>query len=254
MTKNCRGIVLLIGIFAPLAVLLAGPPIAQEVRYHDFADTRALVGIPHFLNVASNLPFLVVGALGLAGCLRQRPSGAAASWTVFFAGTALVAFGSAWYHVSPSNATLVWDRLPMTVAFTALFAGLVSEHLGERLEHAALPTAITVGVGSIAWWYYADDLRIYAWVQFAPLFATVLLLAVFPARYSHRSYLAYGLAFYIFAKLAESADSAILTFTGGAVSGHTLKHLLAAMAPLWIHLMLRERKPVARPDSEPIAA
>lgn len=245
MTKRWRTTVLLIGLFAPLAVLLALPAIPQDVLYHDYADTRAFFGVPHFLNVASNVAFLVIGTLGLASWRQRRTSGAVASWTVFFAGIVLVAFGSAWYHLWPSNASLVWDRLPMTLAFMGLFAALLSEHLSERLERLALPAAIVVGIGSIAWWYYADDLRIYAWVQFAPLLTIVLLLACYPARYSHRSHLAYGIAFYMLAKWAEHADSALFAYTGDAISGHTLKHLLAAMAPLWIYLMLRERKPIA---------
>jgi Ceramidase len=245
MTKNWRVTVLLIGLFAPLAVLLAWPPIAQDVRYHAYADTRAFFGIPHALNVASNVAFLVMGALGLAGARQRRPLGAATSWSVFFAGIALVAFGSAWYHLSPSNSSLVWDRLPMTLAFMALIAALVSEHLSDRLERVVLPAAIAVGVISIAWWHYADDLRLYVWVQFGPLLAIVLLLTAFPARYSHRSYLAWGLAFYVLAKVSEHADRAIFAYTDGVISGHTLKHLVAAVAPFCVYLMLRERKPIA---------
>jgi hypothetical protein len=94
-------------------------------------------------------------------------------------------------------------------------------------------------------------LRIYAWVQFAPLLAIVLLLALFPARYSHRSYLAYGLGFYALAKVTEIADVRIASLTSGALSGHTLKHLLAALAPFCVYLMLRMRKKtvIARSDA-----
>ena len=245
MSKNWRLAVLLISLFAPLAVLLAWPPIAQDLRYHTYADTRAFFGIPHAFNVASNVSFLVIGALGLLSRQQKQSYGAAVSWSVFFAGIACVAFGSAWYHLTPSNASLVWDRVPMTIAFMALFAALLSEHLSEQLERVALAAAMIVGVGSVAWWHYADDLRLYAWVQFAPLLTIVLLWALYPARYTRRSYLAWGLAFYLLAKFAEHADNAIFAYTAGVISGHTLKHLLAAMAPLCIYLMLREREPIA---------
>ena len=58
-----------------LAALLLQAPIAQFPGYHDLADQRPLLGIPHFWNIASNLPFLLVGAAGLA-LLRRRPAGA----------------------------------------------------------------------------------------------------------------------------------------------------------------------------------
>jgi hypothetical protein len=246
-----RAPALLAALFGPLAALLILPPIADDPQYYSLADTRALFGIPSFLNVASNAAFLVVGLIGFLYCVRRRPSGATTSWTLFFAGTALVAFGSGHYHWSPGPDTLVWDRLPMTIAFMGLFAALVSEHLGERLERAVLPAAIALGLGSVLWWHYTGDLRIYAWVQFAPLLAIVLLLALFPARYSHRSYLAYGLGFYVLAKAAEIADGRMAALTSGALSGHTLKHLLAALAPFCVYLMLRARRKtdIARGDA-----
>ncbi len=37
----------------------------QAAGYHEFADTRIFLGIPNFLNVISNIPFLLVGILGL---------------------------------------------------------------------------------------------------------------------------------------------------------------------------------------------
>lgn len=253
MTRRSRAVALLAGLVAPLAALLALPPIPQDLAYHALADTRALLGIPSFLNVASNLAFLAVGGFGVAVCLRKPVPGAAASWIVFFAATALVAVGSAWYHAAPDNATLVWDRLPMTVAFMAVFAALVSEHIEPGLEKIVLPAAIAVGTGSIAWWQYAGDLRLYAWVQLAPLLTIALLLAAFPARYTHRAWLAYGLAFYLLAKAAEVGDSAVYALTANTVSGHTLKHLLAAMAPLCIALMLRARKPLDQARASAVA-
>jgi len=41
-------------------------PTPQPPAYHDFADQRPLLGLPHALNVISNMPFLIVGALGSA--------------------------------------------------------------------------------------------------------------------------------------------------------------------------------------------
>src|SRR6266436_6623193 len=111
------------------AILL--PRLPQDPSYHDFADHRTILGIRNLLNVASNLPFLFIGALGLfvtrktANVGREGPF--TESWErvaaqVLFLGVSLTAFGSAWYHLAPSNATLVWDRLPMTLVFMTLFS------------------------------------------------------------------------------------------------------------------------------------
>jgi hypothetical protein len=231
-------------LIAPLAILLFFAPIPQDPRYHALADSRAMLGLPNFLNVASNAMFLAVGALGIALCVRGKCPGARLSWTAFFAAVALVAFGSGYYHWNPSDDTLAWDRLPMTVAFSALFAALVTEHLDGTREGPVLVSAIAVGVASIVWWRHADDLRFYVWVQLAPFLVIAVLLASFPARYSDRRWLVWGFGFYALAKVAEFGDPAIFSLTSGAVSGHTLKHLLAALAPLCVYRMLRVRRPL----------
>ena len=240
-----RTLILLALLGVPLAILLiAVPPIAQDPAYHRLADDRAFFSIPNFFNVASNLAFFLVGIVGLASCMRGSPPGkskTSPAWTVFFAGTVLVAFGSAYYHWQPDDATLLWDRLPMTIAFMALFVALLSEHIDEALEKKLLVPAIVIGIASLAWWRYANDLRPYAWVQFAPLIAIVFLFFAYSARYTHRGYLLYGLAFYVLAKVAEHFDGQIFGWTSGNVSGHTLKHLLAAGAPLCVYLMLKRR-------------
>ena len=64
--NNRRLLSLLVFMLASLLGLFLLPPIVQNQDYHDFADQRTLFGIPHFWNVVSNLPFVAVGAAGLA--------------------------------------------------------------------------------------------------------------------------------------------------------------------------------------------
>jgi hypothetical protein len=244
-TLRWRQLTLLaLAAFPLLALVLGADPIPQDPRYHALADTRTLLGVPSFANVASNLAFLIVGALGLHLCLTRGVNGAARSWLVFFAGASAIAFGSAYYHWTPDDAALTWDRLPMTIVFMALLCALVSEHVRLDLERALLPLTLAIGVASIAWWRYSGDLRIYAWVQFAPLAMIVFLLIAYRGRYTHREYLGYGLAVYVLAKGAEAADGAIFELTGGTLSGHTVKHLLAAIALFAVYLMLGKRRPI----------
>lgn len=232
---------------AMLAGFMVRAPIAQNPAYHDFADRRELLGVPNLLDVASNTPFLIVGIAGIALCAGRRRPPLAASWATLFAGAALVSFGSGYYHWAPSNETLLWDRLPMTVAFMALFVALVSEHVGEALERFMLVPAVTVGMASAIWWHYTDDLRLYYWVQSTPLVCIPFVLAMYRGRYTHRIDLLYGLTLYVLAKLAETWDREIFEFTGNAMSGHTLKHLLAVGAVLAVFVMLWRRKPVVEP-------
>jgi len=233
---------------ASLALLvgaMAVDPIAQDPAYHHFADRRAALGIPNFLNVASNLGFLLAGAAGLALCIRREGQGATFSWSVLFLGAMLVAAGSGYYHWAPDNASLVWDRLPMTIGFMGLFVALLSEHIHPKLERYMLLPALLVGAASVAWWHHADDLRFYAWVQFMPLVTISLLVALYPGRYTHRRYLVYGLVCYLAAKVAEALDPQIYAASGELLSGHTLKHLLAALALYYVYVMLRRRMPVS---------
>lgn len=232
---------------AMLALFLSRAPIAQDLAYHNFADRRTFCGIPNMLDVASNIAFLIVG---IAGVLfwRARRGQLAPSWLVLFAGTALVFFGSGYYHLAPRNATLLWDRLPMTIAFMGLFVALISEHVGPQLERYLLVPAVVIGLASAVWWHFTDDLRWYLWVQFMPLVCIPFLLAAFPGRYTHRMYLLYALGFYVLAKFAELWDREIYSLTGNLFSGHTLKHLLAAGGVLWILVMLKRRTPIAASD------
>ena len=241
-----RRVALLIAIvLAPLLyLLLLHAPMPQGKGYHFFADTRTCLGIRNFGNVASNLAFLLAGIIGAIGCYRDRKVGARLSWMVFFTGVALVFAGSVYYHATPNDDTLVWDRLPMTLAFMGLFAALMSEHLGAQFERPVLIPALVIGVASVVWWRYTDDLRLYIWVQLAPLLAIPFLLTMFPGRHTHRAYLLYGLVFYALAKVAEHYDRETYALTSLFISGHSVKHLLAAMAPLFLYLMLKRRRAV----------
>ncbi|WP_157267414.1 ceramidase domain-containing protein [Azohydromonas aeria] len=224
---------------AALAALALHGPIAQPVSYHAFADERTLLGIPNFWNVVSNLPFVLLGLAGLWR-LRRRPPGVlpglAACHAAFFAGAVGIGLGSAWYHLRPDSATLAWDRLPMTVAFMAFFAIVLGEHLGVRLARRALPALLLAGLGSVLYWVLSErlggsDLRPYLLVQFLPVLLTPLILLLFPSRLTRVGWLWLLLALYVVAKGVEHFDAALYEHLGG-LSGHTLKHLLAA-GSLW---------------------
>ncbi len=237
-----REAVLLVLVFGPLlALLLFWKPIPQDPGFHVFADIRSCLGVQNFGNVASNLLFLVVGVIGMAWCWRNPGTTARRSWFVFFLGVALVFFGSGYYHWAPNDDSLVWDRLPMTVAFMALFSAMLTEHVSEKHELALLVTSLAVGAGSVILWKYTNDLRVYGWTQATPLVVIPFLLAAYPARFTHRAWLLYGAAAYGVAFTIQWFDYGIYRLTMTGISGHSLKHLVAAAAPFCVYLMLRRR-------------
>ena len=236
---------------AALAAVMALPPIAQDPSYHAFADRRGLLGISSFLNVVTNLAFLAVGMAGISLCVRRRHGlGARWAWMACFTGVALVSLGSGYYHLAPDNSTLVWDRLPMSVGFMALSIAVLAEHVNLRLEKYLLAPAIVLGLASVITWHYTDDLRLYVLVQFLPLLLLPAVLLLFDSPYTHRGLLLLALAVYVIAKLAEHYDRAVFEMTGEIVSGHSLKHLLAALALFVVYGMLRHRTPRVEPAGQ----
>ncbi len=229
-----------------LAALLADP-VAQDPAYHLFADRRSLFGIPNFLDVVSNLPFALVGAAGLYFVSRGTSDASnSTAWRVFFIGVFLTAFGSGYYHLAPDNDTLVWDRLPMTIAFMGFVAIIIGEYLSERLAKTLLLPLLVAGAASVFYWAHTEalgrgDLRAYALVQFLPMLLIPLVIVLYRGRSDLGPYVGWMVFFYIAAKLLEFFDTAIFA-AGDIVSGHSLKHVFAAMAPASLLYGLRQRR------------
>jgi hypothetical protein len=117
-------------------------PIPQDPAYHRLADARPFLGLPNFLNVVSNAPFLVAGFCGLCNVLRRRNEEflepwVRGPWIVLTAALLLTGFGSSYYHWNPTDSTLFWDRLPMAVGFASVLGIMIIERidlgLGRRL-------------------------------------------------------------------------------------------------------------------------
>jgi hypothetical protein len=236
-----------------LAAALWLPAMPQPVAYHDFADHRAYFGVANFLDVASNLAFLLAGALGLVVSLRrqtrfERP-GERIPYAIFFAGMLLTAAGSAYYHLAPDNTRLFWDRLPMTIAFTSLVAAQIADRVSARAGLALIVPLLAAGVVSVVYWRVTEDagagnVMPYGVLQAYAGLVLALLVGLLPSRYTHGNQLWWVLAAYALAKVVEHFDREVLA-RGGVVSGHTLKHVAAAAAGLVVARMLwlRRRKP-----------
>ena len=235
-------------IFASILVLLVAAvmiwvdPIPQDLNYHLFADGQTKFGVVNFWNVMSNVPFLIVGSMGVFALLKNKLNITREFklyYWVFFIGIILVGFGSAWYHLEPNNQTLVWDRLPMTIAFMAFFAVIVAEYVDKKLGKLLFWPLVIAGLLSIVYWQYSEsmgagDLRWYALVQFLPLILIPLIFMLYPRPYSQTKLLWWFLGMYVMAKLLEHFDGEIFNAMT-LISGHSLKHIAAAIG-VWLYL------------------
>jgi hypothetical protein len=165
-------------------------------------------------------------------------------YVVMFAGLILTSFGSAYYHLEPGNARLVWDRIPIMMVFMALLAAVIAERVSVVAGLCLFPALQAAGSCSVLLWRSGEmqghgDLRFYAAVQVYAILILLLLLLV-PAKYTRSSDFAVVVGFYVLAKILEESDRPVFAL-GHLVSGHTLKHLAAAAAGYWILRMLQKR-------------
>jgi hypothetical protein len=237
-------------------------PVVQNLSYNHFADERSFLGIPYFLDVVTNLPYLVVGLAALDFLRRRNDprfkaafSDPAEAWhyRVFFFGVGLIAFGSAYYHLAPSDNRLVWDRLPMTITFMSWLSATIGERVDRSAGLRLLPGLVGVGIYSIVHWHVTElmgsgDLRAYIDVQYLSLLAIPMLSVMFPSRYTRSKTIFLVFAIYLVAKGFELLDAQVYAL-GHIVSGHTLKHLTAAVGAYLIFDMLRKRDMVPQPSS-----
>ena len=243
-----------IGLLAAFTLLSVGaavllPAVPQPLDYHHFADTREAFGIRNFLDVVSNLAFAIAGLAGLVVTLHPRTSFALASerwpYGVFFVGVLLTAAGSAYYHLAPDNETLFWDRLPMTIGFMSLLSAQIVDRINSRLGVALLVPLLLVGMAPVVYWIVTEragqgNVVPYAALQAYSVVILVALAATHPSRYT-RGAAIYGVfAAYVLAKVFEHFDRELLAI-GGIVSGHSVKHIAAAVGAIIVCDMLRKR-------------
>ena len=222
-----------ITVVAVIAAMMVAP-IAQDPDYHSFADARTIFGIASCYNVISNVLFIAAGLFGLITAARVHSSVDHGHYFVFCIGGIAIGLGSAYYHHAPGMWTLVWDRLPMTVAFMGLFSVILSDRISPRTGRIAFLPLLLVGVGSVFYWYYTEtqgtgDLRAYGLVQFLPMVLIPVLLLSSRGRGVRTRYLWWTLALYGVAKVAEHFDAALMSMLVG-ISGHSVKHLVSGVA------------------------
>ena len=221
-----------------LALLAAGllPFIAQDQAYHQFADRRIFFNVPNTLDSLSNLAFVIFGAWGLVlqwrrllvfetGALQQLV-------TLFFVGFIGTGVGSFWYHLAPDDTGLVLDRLGMVIALSGVLGIAAAHKVSARAGYALAALALALGPLSVWWWKQSGNVAPYAVLQFGGMLLVIWMMSL---RSSVRGpNWAVFITLYALAKVFETFDLQVFQLTHGLISGHTLKHLVAACAALAI--------------------
>jgi hypothetical protein len=214
------------------AIGVLAPSLSQDANYHRFADARTLLGVPHALDVMSSAAFALVGMSGLVLVATRQPSSFSsayrASALLSFVGLLATAAASASYHLAPNDAGLALDRHAMGVVFAGILGLVATERISERAGVALAGFSLLVGQASVLWWTSTGSVTPYGVLQFGGLLIVAVCLVQLPRHAGPR----WGLLLlaYALAKALEHFDAEVFVLTGESVSGHTLKHLVAALA------------------------
>jgi len=247
MRVTRRPVLLAAAVGLLIVAVFAVAPKEQPQHYHAFADTARLGTVPNAPNVLSNMAFLAVGLWGFLVVVSPRSAGAFNTswerwpWALFFIAVTFTAPGSAYYHWRPDDATLFWDRLPMTVAFTALVSAVLAERVDARVARWLFLPLVAAGLAAILAWRFLGDLRPYIALQASAILVVLVSTLFFASRPGEGRFLAGLLAGYAAALLLEAFDhevKGLLGFTGG----HPLKHFAAAAGTACVVVMLKRRQ------------
>ena len=247
---NPRIFLLLSSSVITALVIILVPSVSQDPEYHNFVDQRNISGIPNFWNVVTNIPFLVLGITGFFKIQKQELTGVLPdlfkAHLTFFLGLVLTGLGSGYYHLDPSNSTLVGDRMAITITFMSFFVLIFGESISPKTASRLLVPLLFLGLSSVVYWNITEklgtgDLRFYALVQFLPMLLIPLMLIFFGSLLSGRRWILAIILVYGAAKILEMYDHQIYELIG--FSGHSLKHVIASFGAYLFLKGLQVRKP-----------
>ena len=232
---------LFMAILTSIGLAIVLPAVPQIANYHAFADQRLLWGVPHAMDVLSNVPFAFLGVWGLLLIARRSPGRVDIRWglaALFFGGLVVTSIGSTVYHWQPDNWGLAWDRAGMVAAFAGLLGLACADRISLRCGTVAAALVMLVGPMAVGFWYQTGNLVPWSLVQGGGMLLVVLLALMRPVPGAWNLPLGSVIALYAVAKLLEVGDHAVFGWTLGLISGHSLKHVAAALAALPVLIVM----------------
>ena len=117
----------------------------------------------------------------------------------------------------------------------------------QLIQQRILIPLLVVAGGSVAYWGITEargsgDLRPYAIVQFLPMLLIPLILLMYRSVFNRVNFFWFVIALYVLSKLLEYFDFNVYGF-GEYISGHSLKHVVAAVAAMVLLYGIYSRRP-----------
>ncbi len=238
-----RGATVVGAIVGPAIVVAMMHPVIRGAGFHTYADQRTTFGIPHFGDVLSNLPFVIIGIAGLfaARDVTGLPRGLVA---LLFGSVLAIGLGSGAYHLVPNDATLVFDWMPIGVTAALMVALLVHDRIDPKMGWTAAAILPAAAIVSVALWWLGGgtgpdggDTRWYGLIQLTSIALVPVIVMLYPRGRLDRGWLLAGVACFVLARLIHMRDHQLLD-ASGVISGHAVKHLFAAAATWCVLLAL----------------
>lgn len=232
-SKNKKLIAIIISITLLFIILWSRLPQIDAKTYFAFADSRKLLGIHNHLNVISNLPFILISLWGLK-TIRKKSHFFTKKENIylvsFCVGVFLTGLGSSYFHYTPNPSTLVWDRIPMTICFSSLLALIINDRVNPNISMTIYYLLIPSGFITVFGYAYGIlNLRPYLVLQFGTLLFIIFTTLVFRVNKLSNRAIYLSVLSYVAAKFFEVYDIHLMQITN-QISGHTVKHLFAALS------------------------
>ncbi len=125
----------------------------------------------------------------------------------------------------------------MALGFASMTACICGERLGTKIGRRLFLPLTVGGVFSVIYWWTTEqagigDLRFYILVQYLSMLLILIVLLLYPKPWKQNKFYWLLLSSYIVAKIFELNDVEVFILTQQIISGHTLKHIVAAAGML----------------------
>ncbi|MDO6706827.1 hypothetical protein [Photobacterium sp. 1_MG-2023] len=255
-SDRIRAILLIASASLILLLVLLQSPVLLPPDVDTVTSSRQISDMHPLHVIVTSLPLAIVGFMGIR-MLSQIPKKQAdrvvepeiaTAYFLFFQALLATSLGAAYYDLLPTPFGLMLDRIPGAIALVSLYCIVLSEYVRPALGTKLLFPLNVYAVFSVTYWYWMTTtasgtaaLSAYMLVQLLPILHLPLILLLYEGRGPDRRYYLATFVCYGLAAGAEYLDAGIWDMTEGVISGHCVKHLLAACAGGWVYLMLRQR-------------
>jgi hypothetical protein len=145
----------------------------------------------------------------------------------------------------------------MVIAVMSRVALVIGEYGSAEWSNRLLVPLLLIGGGSVYYWliteaHGAGDLRPYALVQFLPMLLVPFIVLIRRGRSDLGPWFGLMIVFYAAAKIFEFYDASVFA-AGELMSGHAIKHVLAALGAACLLSGLHQRARSASRNG-PVAA